>query len=66
MSFTVEEVQAATTHLKTDRKAPGVNGIDADLLKVDPELAAGYLCTLFEHIRENVKVQDDWKKGMIA
>ena len=39
-----KEFQAALTHLKTG-KAPGVDGIDADMLKVDPELAAGY-CSL--------------------
>ena len=63
--FTVEEVQAAITHLKNG-KIPGIDGIDAEMLKVDPELAAGYLCTLFEHIRENMKVPDDWKKAMIV
>ena len=36
------------------------------MLKAEPELAAGYLCTLFKHILENMKVPDDWKKAMTA
>ena len=47
-------------------KTPGVDGIDAEMLKAEPELAAGYLCTLFKHIRENMKVPNDWKKTIIV
>ena len=36
------------------------------MLQVDLKLAAGYLCSLFEHIRENMKVPEDWKKAMIV
>ena len=61
----MEEVQAAITHLKNG-KTPGVDDIDAEMLKVDLELAAGYLCSLSEHVRENMKVPDDWKKAMIV
>ena len=46
--FTVEEVQAAIANLKTS-KAPRVYYIEAYMLEVDPKLAAGNLCALFEH-----------------
>ena len=36
------------------------------MLEVDPKLAAGYLCALFEHKREKVRMPDDWKKAMIG
>ena len=60
--FTLEEVRAAIKHLKNG-KTPGVDGIDAEMPKAEPELAAGYLCTVFKHIRENMKVPNDWKEG---
>ena len=63
--FTLEEVQAAIKHLKNG-KTPGIDGIDAEMLQVEPVLAAGYLCTLFNHIRENMRVPDDWKKAIIV
>ena len=63
--FTLEEVQAAIKHLKNG-KTPGIDGIDAEMLQVEPVLAAGYLCTLFNHIRENMTVPDDWKKAIIV
>ena len=36
------------------------------MLEVDTKLAAGYLCALFEHKREKVRMPDDWKKAMIG
>ena len=63
--FTLEEVRAVIKHLKNG-KTPGVDDIDAEMLKAEPELPAGYLCTLFKHICENMKVPDDWKKAMIV
>ena len=61
--FTLEEVRAAIKHLKNG-KTPGVDDIDAEMLKAEPELASGYLCTLFKYIRD--VVPDDWKKAMIV
>ena len=39
--FTLEEVQAAIKHLKNGKR-PGIDGIDAEMLQVEPVLAAGY------------------------
>lgn len=64
--FTVEDFQAAKLNTFKIGKASGVDGIDANMLNVDPELAARYLCALSEHIRENVKVPHEWKKAMIV
>ena len=44
--FTMEEIQTAIIHLKNG-KPLGVDGIDAEMLKIDPELAAGYFQVYF-------------------
>ncbi|CAG2233652.1 unnamed protein product [Mytilus edulis] len=46
-------------------KSPGHDNLNAELFKVDPELAAEILQSLFTSIWEGKIIPDDWTKGII-
>jgi hypothetical protein len=62
---TREEIIAAIKSLK-NRKAPGQDNLNAELLKADPELAAQILQPLFASVWEEKKIPDDWSNGIIV
>ena len=47
------------------RKAPGIDSIMADLLRVDTDTTVQVLCELFIKIWEEESVPDDWLRGLI-
>ncbi|XP_071510344.1 uncharacterized protein [Diadema antillarum] len=58
------EIIQAIKSLKNG-KAPGLDNLNAELFKTDPELAADILHPLFIDIWEGKKVPDDWSQGII-
>ncbi|XP_033106314.1 uncharacterized protein LOC117108409 [Anneissia japonica] len=62
---TRQEILAAIKSLKTG-KAPGLDNLNAELFKEDPDLAAQLLLPLFSLIWEGKKVPDDWSEGIIV
>ena len=60
-----EEIMAAIRSLKNG-KAPGQDGLNAELFKADPEFAAQVLQPLYEKIWEEKLLPDDWTEGTIV
>ncbi|XP_071484954.1 uncharacterized protein [Diadema antillarum] len=60
-----EEIIAVIKTLKNN-KAPGGDGLRAELFKVDPQVTATLLKFLFDVIWEEEQVPKDWTKGIIA
>jgi hypothetical protein len=58
------EILSAIKTLK-NRKAPGEDHLNAELLKADPEAAADVLLPLFKLIWERNTIPEDWRKGSI-
>ena len=48
-----------------NNKAPGGDGLSAELFKADPETAAAILLPLFKQIWREEKIPSDWTKGII-
>ena len=63
-NINLEEVQPAVSSLMNN-KAPGVDEISAEMLKHDKETVAEQLAELFNMIWQDLKVPEDWKKGVI-
>jgi len=63
--FTEEEVKKAMCKLKNN-KAAGVDNITGEMLKAGDEISSKKMLHMFENVRRNVKMPDDWKKAMIA
>lgn len=63
--FLVEEVRSAIKTLKP-RKAPGIDGINAELLQAGGETTVSILHGLFQKIHSEEKVPDDWGKAVIT
>ena len=59
-----QEIISAITVLKNG-KAPGLDNLNAELFKADPNLTADILLPLFTQIWEQEKVPLDWTKGVI-
>ena len=60
----IQEIITAIKSLKNG-KSPGQDNLNAELFKVDPELAAKILYPLFTIIWEGTVIPDDWTKGII-
>jgi hypothetical protein len=60
-----EEIMKAIKSMKS-RKAAGIDGIQAELLKVDIHTATVTLHGLFKDIWEENKIPEDWAKGLIV
>ena len=52
--------------MKAGKAAGGIDGIQAELLKVDIHTATVTLHDLFKDIREENKIPEDWEKGLIV
>jgi hypothetical protein len=63
--FTEVEVKNAIKKLKSG-KAAGVDNISGEMLKAGGEVTIKRLVQIFESIRKNLIMPDDWKKSMIA
>ena len=61
---TVSEIEAAIKKTKIG-KAPGIDGLQAELLKADTTLTARALHKLFTSIWQSEAVPRDWCKGLI-
>ncbi|XP_076105780.1 uncharacterized protein LOC143074119 [Mytilus galloprovincialis] len=59
-----QEIITAIKALKNG-KSPGQDNLNAELFKVDPELAAEILQSLFTSIWKGKIIPDDWTKGII-
>ncbi|KAI8514548.1 hypothetical protein Bbelb_071390 [Branchiostoma belcheri] len=59
-----EEVETAIKAMK-NRKAPGIDAIQAELLKADCATATLLLTDLFAKIWEHEVIPQDWEKGLI-
>ncbi|CAG2231730.1 unnamed protein product [Mytilus edulis] len=59
-----QEIIIAIKALKNG-KSPGQDNLNEELFKVDPELAAEILQSLFTSIWEGKIIPDDWTKGII-
>ena len=62
---TINEIVSAIKKTKSG-KAPGIDGLHAEMLKTDPALAAKVLKRLFDKIWDSEKVPNDWCKGLIV
>ena len=60
-----KEIMAAIRSLK-NRKAPGQDGLSAELFKADPEFAAQVLQPLFAAIWEEKPLPEHWTEGIIV
>ena len=60
-----DEIKSALKRLKNG-KAPGIDNIPGELLKVDPENTVNELDTLFNAIWEREEIPADWTKGTIS
>jgi len=61
----IEEIKNATILLK-DKKAAGVDGIPAELLKANTELTRSLLFPFFQKIWEEEMYPREWKEGIIV
>jgi len=64
-AITIGEIQAAIRSLNSN-KAPGIDGINAELLKHGKEVLETDMLKLFNLVWITKKVPDDWKKGTIV
>ena len=62
---TKDEIKKAIKAMKSG-KAPGIDNINAELLKVDIETSATVLTDLFTKMWQNDKIPADWLKGLIV
>ena len=67
INTSVPDKQEIVTTIKAlkNGKSPGQDNLNAELFKVDPELAAEILQPLFTSIWEVKVIPDDWTKGII-
>jgi exonuclease III len=63
--FLIQEVRSAVTTLKA-RKAPGIDGISAELLQAGGETLVTALHELFQKIHQEEEVPNDWGKAIIT
>lgn len=63
--FSISDVRNVTENLKNG-KAPGIDGIDAKMLKYGGEYITHKLCELIHLCIEIVKVPDDWKRPIVV
>uniref|UniRef100_K7EZ57 Reverse transcriptase domain-containing protein n=1 Tax=Pelodiscus sinensis TaxID=13735 RepID=K7EZ57_PELSI len=61
---TKEEIISAIKKLKNN-KTPGKDNLNAELFKIDPEIAAGILEPLFRTVCTEACIPEDWTKGVI-
>ncbi|GFR63382.1 endonuclease-reverse transcriptase, partial [Elysia marginata] len=61
---TRQEIIRAIKSLKNN-KAPGPDGLNAELFKADPELAAGVLLPLLTNAWKEKKIPEEWNEGFI-
>jgi len=59
------EIQLALTQLKHG-KSVGLNNINPEVLKVDPEISVEMLYPLLEKIWKEEKIPEDWEAGLIV
>ena len=62
---TLEEVKMAIKVMKNG-KAPGSNGVTAEMLKVEDTVTPRLLTQIFSDIWETENIPDDWKMGLIV
>ena len=62
---TLQEVKAAIKSMKND-KAPGVDGVTAEMLKIDEEETPRLLTEIFEQIWNSEELPESWKIGLIV
>ena len=60
----LEEVMKAIKKMSSG-KAPGIDNIHAEMLKVEPEEAARRLKKILDKVWKEEEVPNDWKKGVI-
>jgi len=58
------EIQLALSQLENG-KAAGLDNINREVLKVDPEITAEMLYLLLEKIWKEEKISEDWEEGLI-
>ncbi|CAG2201722.1 unnamed protein product [Mytilus edulis] len=59
-----QEIQKAIKSLK-NKKAPGIDQLNAELFKIDPVLAADTLHPVFKKIWEQAVIPNSWSEGNI-
>lgn len=64
-NFLIQEVRSAVATLKP-RKAPGIDGISAELLQAGGETMITTLHELFQKIHQEEEVPEDWSKAIIT
>ena len=62
--ITREEIRSALGDMKSG-KAPGIDSITADLLRVDTDTTVNVLYELFNKIWEEESIPEDWSRGLI-
>lgn len=62
---TITEITSALTEMKNG-KSPGIDGIPAEILKVDARALASIIEPLFRKIWEEERVPAEWKNGIIV
>ena len=62
---TANEVKSAIDNMKSG-KAPGANGVSAELLKAGGDVITETLTEIFKEIWEEEEIPVDWKTGLIV
>ena len=60
-----DEIISAIKSLRNG-KSPGQDNLNAELFKVEPEIAAGFLVPLFKAVWERKQIPGDWSEGVIV
>ena len=63
--ITTSEIKDALKAMKSG-KAAGIDSIEAEMLKADPDTATSVLVDLFKTIWESDTIPSDWSKGLIV
>lgn len=63
--ITRDEIKTAVKEMKCG-KAPGLDGVSADLLKADMDTSVEVLHDLLNKIWATERIPDDWTRGLIV
>ena len=62
---TANKVKSATDNMKSG-KAPGADGVSAEMVKVGGDVITETLTEIFKEIWEEEEIPVDWKTGLIV